>query len=117
MPADTLDFMQRHSTGFVASGVGVLIVGLLLLITSVGIFGHRSWGRYLGLLLGLLGILVGALGILSANADPTVLDGQTIDLSQNTTPSIGFLVYYAIIFLGLLLGGGHFRLKQVAARE
>ena len=95
----------------------MLVVGLLLLITSVGVFGHRSWGRYLGLLLALLGILVGVLGILTANSQPIIVDGRSFDFKENASPSIGFLVYYAIIFLGLLLGGGHFRLKQVAAKE
>ena len=43
------------------------------------------------------------------------MDGRTIDLSENVTPSIVFLVFYAIIFLGLLLGRAQFRVKATEA--
>ena len=91
-----------------------------MLVTSVGIFGHRGWGRMLGLLLSFLGIVAGVAGVVAANATPSVTttlnDGRPVT-ADTMSGAIAFLVFYAIIFLGLLLGGKHFRLKQVAPKE
>jgi len=115
--ANDLDIIRQYAGAFTAIGAGLLVVGLLAVISAVGIFGHRTWGRWLGILVGLVGVLVGIGGVLSANAAPTVFEGRTIDLAQNMSPSIGFLVFFAIIVLGLIIGRGHFRLKQVATKE
>ncbi len=115
--ADDLAFLKDNASTITASGGAVLVVGLLELIASVGIFGHRGWGRWLGVLLGLLGILSGIAAIVASNGEPIVVNGSTIDLSQNTSPSAGFVVFYAIVFLGLLFGGGHFRLRQAGKQQ
>ncbi len=115
--ADVRSFIQDNASTVTASGGAVLVVGLLEFLAAVGIFGHRGWGRWLGVLLGLLGVLVGIAGVLSANqaagGQAFVINGTTFDTSDNMSPSIGFLVFYALIFFGLLLGGGQFRVKEV----
>ena len=114
---DQLDLMRNNAGTITASGGAVLVVALLELIAAVGIFGHRGWGRWLGVLLGIVGVLAGMAAIIAANqaasGDVITLNGSTIDTRDNMSPSIGFLVFYAIIFFGLLLGGGHFRVKEV----
>ncbi len=110
---ENLDLIRDYKGVLIAGGGVLLAVGLIHLLASIGIFGHRGWGRFLGLLLGLLGVLIGIAGVVSANNPPMSIDGRTVDLKQNLSPSIGFLVFYAIIFLGLLIGRGQFRLKQV----
>jgi len=110
---EMITFLQDNQNAFTASGGALIVIGLLEFIAAVGIFGHRGWGRYLGLLLALVGIAGGVIGIITANGGPIVSNGQTFDFQQNLGPSIVLLVFYAIIFLGLLVGRGQFRLKQV----
>jgi hypothetical protein len=96
-----------------------LVVGLVQLLSALGIFGHRGWGRALGLLISLVAIVASIVGIVWAIGQPTLmitLDGTTASVvSQAEKASVPAmpLIFYGIIFLFLLLGGGHFRLKEV----
>jgi hypothetical protein len=100
-------------------GAVALVAGLLQLLSALGIFGHRGWGRALGLLISLVVIVASAVGVVWAIGQPTLmitLDGTTASVvSQVEKASVPAapLIFYGIVFLCLLFGGGHFRLKEV----
>jgi hypothetical protein len=114
-------------------GAGLLVAGVLELLSALGIFGHRGWGRLLGMFLSLVAIVASIVGIVWAanlgemaigrsslgtvSALPQSVDlfgvlQGTFNLEAASIPAVP-LVFYAIIFLCLLFGGGHFRLKEV----
>jgi hypothetical protein len=95
-------------------GVGVLVVAILHIVSGIGVWAHKSWARFLGALFGLLGSVLGALAVYGALAGPQVTgDGTTIDLEQNLIPSLVFFIAYLVVFLGLLVGGKHFRQEPI----
>ena len=74
----------------------VLVVGVLHLLSGVGLLMHKSWARAIGIVLALLGTLFSAAGVLYA-------------ATPNTIPPAAIVpAAYAFTLLALILGGGHF---------
>jgi Na+-transporting NADH:ubiquinone oxidoreductase subunit NqrB len=80
----------------------MIVIGLLEVLTGAFIIAHRSWARWLGILLSLIGLLVGIASISFAIA---LAPGSSIQLIG----AIAVLIGYAFILLALFAGGGHFK--------
>ena len=78
----------------------VLVLGLLHLVAAIGVFLHKSWGRLLGIVLGVLGVLLGVLSVV-----PALGVGE----SGSLVFGVLLLLGYGLVVLGLLGGGSHFR--------
>jgi len=78
----------------------VLLLGLLHIVAAGGVFGHRRWGRVLGVLLSLAGTVVGAW---------LLFRSLPIGEGRELVAPLLVLVPYAIGLLGLLFSRDHFR--------
>jgi hypothetical protein len=87
-----------------ASPGGLMVLGVLQLLVGAFVLGHRSWARWLGVLLGLLGLLFSIVGLTSTLA---LVPGVSVQLIV----AIAFLIAYAFVVLALIAGGGHFRVR------
>ncbi len=82
---------------------GILIVlGVLELLIGAVILAHRSWARWLGVLLSLLGLVV---SVMALSAVLALVPGTSAQL----VIAITLLIGYAFILLALIAGAGHFR--------
>ncbi len=103
--AHDLDQHRQIAAASWRSGAGMLIVGLLLLVTSVGIFGHRGWGRIWACCSAcwassrvLLGIVAADCQPLSWTADPRLQperDPCRRSRSWSSTPSSSWVCCWA----------------------
>jgi hypothetical protein len=98
--------------GLIAIGVVMLLWALLEILTSLGMFLRRTWGRALGTLVGLFGglfmtlILVGSLGALRA-ADTVASTGVGGAVFVAIVAAV-FAGYWFTLF-ACITGGTHFR--------
>ena len=92
--------LTRDSLG--AMPAVLLVIGVAELLAAVGIFGHKTWGRVLGILAALVGLAMSGAGVALAMA---VAPGASMQMIIMAVA----LISYALILVGLLLGGGHFR--------
>lgn len=88
-----------------ASPGSLMVLGVLQLLVGVFVLGHRSWARWLGLVLGLLGLLFSIVALTSTMA---LVPGTSVQLIV----AIAFLIAYAFVVLALIAGGGHFRARH-----
>ena len=89
----------------VSASPGTLMVfGVLTLLVGAFVLGHRSWARWLGVLLALFGLLFSIVALTSTLA---LVPGASVQL----VVAIAFLVAYALVVLALIAGGGHFRAR------
>lgn len=86
----------------------LVVSGLLMLIAGAGVFAHKSWARWLGILLALVGLLVAIFAVSIAFA----LAGSSVALIVSVILLIGF----AFALFGLLVGGSHFSARYPPAR-
>lgn len=87
----------------VGASPGILMVlGVLQLLIGVFVLGHRSWARWLGVVVALLGLVFSIVALTSTMA---LIPGSSVQLIV----AIAFLVAYAFVVLALIAGGGHFR--------
>lgn len=93
---------------FVGVGIFLLVIGILQLISAVGIFGHKSWGRFLGIVVAILGVLLGLLFVSGSFSAP-----RTSGQGGGVIFSIVTLAGYAIALIGLIIGGDHFKQRYV----
>lgn len=73
------------------ASVFVLVFGILQLVAGIGIFGRRSWARWLGIVMAAITfvfLLLGLLGSLGGGADPTGVVITIVILA-----AYGFCVY------------------------
>jgi hypothetical protein len=90
----------------VSASPGTLMVfGVLQLLIGAFVLRHRSWARWLGILVALLGVLLSVVALTSTMA---LIPGTSVQLIVAAT----FLVAYAIVVLALIAGGGHFRARH-----
>jgi hypothetical protein len=82
--------------------VTMLLLGILQIVASVGVLSHRSWGRWLGLLLSVVGIAIGAWLVYR------VAQGATPRPSDYFAP-VALQISYLITLLALLFPADHFR--------
>jgi hypothetical protein len=86
--------------------VALLIAALAQVVAAIGVFAHRSWGRWLGLAISVPAIVAGTLAVIAA------LDAS---LRAQASAAGVFLALYALCFFGLVAGNSHFR--RVARRR
>jgi uncharacterized membrane protein (DUF2068 family) len=94
--------------GYTIFGAVILIIGILHLLSGIFAWMHRSWARYIGIILGGLGILLGVVGLVRSA-------GPGTDKSQQAAlvASLVIVIVYAIVLVGLAVGGTHFRKERV----
>lgn len=89
----------------VSASPGTLMVfGVLQLLIGAFVLRHRSWARWLGILVAVLGLLLSVVALTSTMA---LIPGTSVQLIV----AGALLVAYAIVFLALIAGGGHFRAR------
>ena len=93
-------------TGFttvilVVAGI-ILLVGILHLISSLGIFMHKGWARAIGVVLAVLGTLAGVLGIVSG------LEVGGAEPEGGVGAAVVTAVGYGFTLFALIAGGSHF---------
>lgn len=90
--------------GGMVAGLSFLVVfwGLLEVAAAIGMFIHRSWGRALGLIVGVVGALFAALAVL-ANVTPGDAEAGGVGFS------LVLLAGYGLTVLALVTGAEHFR--------
>jgi hypothetical protein len=81
--------------------VVILIFGVLQILAAIGIWAHKGWGRWLGLIFGVLGTLLGLLAVATSRSG---LSG-----SSNIGGALFVLVPYAFVLIAMIIGGAHFR--------
>jgi len=94
------------SGGFTVTGAVILVTGILHLLSGIFVWAHRSWARYLGLVLGALGVLLGIAGFLGGT-------GQTTSQQFGLVTGLVILAAYALVLVGLIMGGRHFRKERI----
>jgi hypothetical protein len=87
----------------------LMVVGLLQLLVGAVILAHRSWARWLGVLLALQGLIV---SVIALSAVLALVPGVSVQLIVASALVIG----YAFVLLALIAGGGHFRAQYPRAR-
>ena len=94
----------------VSASPGMLMVfGVLQLLVGAFVLGHRSWARWLGVLIGLIGLL---LSIVAVTSTVALVPGTSVQLIV----AIALLIAYAFVVLALIGGGGHFTARYPRAR-
>ncbi len=89
-----------------APSPGILMVfGLFELLAGIGIFAHKGWGRFLGIVAALIGLLVMIAGVSFAVA---LAPGFSVPLIG----TIAALIAYAFILVALFAGGSHFKRRS-----
>ncbi len=78
----------------------LLVLGILHLVSAIGVFLHRQWGRIIGILVAVLGTLLGVLMVTGA-----AQAGVRADL---TLPLI-IAIAYGFSLFALIAAGNHFR--------
>jgi len=106
------DFLHN---GIVIVGAVVLVIGILQLLSALGIWLHKTWARIIGILFSILGTLFGLAAVAGAAQTRTGISG----ISSNTTGSgmagaLAVLVSYALVLVILIIAGGHFRRDRAA---
>lgn len=95
----------------------ILVIGILHLLSGIFTFAHRSWARWVGVILGALGVLFGIASVLGGTGPrtSTVINGQTVTTDPQSALVTGavILIAYAIVVLGLIMGGKHFRKERI----
>lgn len=82
----------------------VLVLGILHLLSALGIFLHKGWARAIGLFLAVLGTLIGVLMVVTA------LDLRRAE-EGGLVVALVVAVGYGLTLFALILGGNHFRRK------
>lgn len=95
---DTLRTLLTPSPG------ALIFVGVVQLTCGVGVMNHKSWGRWLGVLLAAIGLIVTVFTVSIALA---IAGGFTVPVIIGVV----LLVGYALIVVALIAGGSHFRRK------
>jgi hypothetical protein len=96
----------------VVVGVVILIIGLLQLLSALGVWLHKSWARILGILFGILGTLFGLAAVAGAAQDRTGV--SSANTGNGMAGALVILISYAFILVVLIIAGGHFRRDRVA---
>jgi len=98
----------------VVVGAVILIVGLLQLLSALGVWLHKGWARILGILFGILGTLFGLAAVAGAAQNRNISGISSSASGNSMVGSLIVLVSYAFILVILIIAGGHFRRDRVA---
>jgi hypothetical protein len=91
----------------VVVGAVVLVVGLLQLLSALGVWLHKGWARILGILFGILGTLFGLAAVAGAAGNRSGVSSSTT--GNSLVGALVVLVSYAFVLVILIIAGGHFR--------
>jgi hypothetical protein len=96
------------------ASLAVLVAGLLQLLAGILVFLHKSLGRVLGILFGLIGaVLFGLMAFGLWQGGRFVTDeGTAVDVTSNAAVLGGLALLYLFIFVVLAAGGRHFRRER-----
>ncbi len=89
-----------------------LVCGILLLLSTIGIWLHKSWARVIGILFALLGLLI-SLPFLAAGSTTTTLSDGRVATTNLAPVGIAFVVLWGLTLLFLIVSGSHFHKKRV----
>jgi hypothetical protein len=89
----------------VVAFVILLIVSLLHIAAGIGVFMHKSWARWTGIVVAVIGMLFGLLGLLGYTDDPSATAGELLIV-------VVWLAAYGFSLVGLAAGGRHFVREQ-----
>jgi len=87
---------------FVGIAAIMLLIGILEIISSVGVFVHKGWARWLGVVMGTIGLVFGFLMLIAAFLTPA---GSTGDL----VVVLIWLSAHGFVVAALAAAGDHFR--------
>ncbi|MEA2622759.1 MAG: hypothetical protein QOH61_1669 [Chloroflexota bacterium] len=93
----------------VGVAVVILIIGILHLLAAIGIWAHKGWGRWLGIIFGVIGTLIGLAALVGVRATPGVTGSRGSDLGS----SLLILVPYAFVLIAMIVGGAHFARRRI----
>lgn len=79
----------------------LLVFAVLHVAAAIGVFAHRSWARWVGIILALLGLLFGGLGLIGVAADP-------VTAGEGLIVFFIWLTAYGFSLAALAAGGEHF---------
>jgi hypothetical protein len=74
-----------------AVGLSVVVVGILEIAASIGVFEHRGWARWVGVILAVIGLIFGFFALLGSISDLNV-DGASLVISILWVAANGFIV-------------------------
>ena len=80
----------------------LLIVGLLVIGGAIGIFVHKSWARWIGLVVGSVGVVIGFLLLIGTFASPAGGSGDALI-------AIIWLASHGFVVAALAVAGDHFQ--------
>jgi hypothetical protein len=87
---------------------GFLVVcGVLMLLSAIGILAHKGWGRAIGIIFSVIGVLIGLGGLAGRSSASTVSDGSGAPFG------IAILVLFGLCLVFLIISGGHFHKHRV----
>ena len=95
----------------VVVGVVVLIIGLLQLLSALGVWLHKSWARIIGILFAILGTLFGLAAVAGSAQNRTGINSSTTT-GSGMVGALVVLISYAFILVVLIIAGGHFRRER-----
>jgi hypothetical protein len=95
------DFGPGFMTAIVVIAVIFIIVAVLHFVAGIGVLAHRTWARWLGIVIGVLGLVLGILAILGSVGDPTMAAGDWL-------VPVAWTVAYVLALVGLAGGGRQF---------
>ena len=72
-------------------------------MSAIGIFIHKAWARWTGIVVGMIGALIGLLVITGGLAPPEDV-GMTVF-------GVIWVATHVLVLVGLALGGGHFEAR------
>ncbi len=87
---------------FAVVGVVALAASLLQIVGAFGMLAHRTWGRAIGLVVGVLGLLFWGLSFVAALGAPA-------DAGSSLGFTGAFVAGYGLTVVALAGGGAHFR--------
>jgi hypothetical protein len=83
-------------------GATLLIAGILVIIGAIGILAHKSWARWLGVVIGSIGLVIGFLLLIGTFAAPAGGGGDAII-------AIIWLAAHGFVVAALAAAGDHFQ--------
>ena len=107
--ADQIDAVVK-AVGIV--GGFFLVCGILILLSTIGIWLHKTWGRVIGIIFSVLGLLI-SLPFLAAGSSTTTLSDGRIATANLAPIGIVFVVLWGLTLLFLIISGGHFHKHRV----
>jgi hypothetical protein len=99
------DFGAAAASFVVTVAIVILVVGILEMVAAIGLFVHRAWARWMGIILGIVGVLIGLLLVAVAFEPPTD-DGFTAF-------AILWLATHGFAVAALAVGGEHFEARYL----